>query len=1694
MNNEEFQIQIGASIDLSRPQRALEEFVQKSSRITKAINLDDGSRQFDKLTKYVNQTGQSFVQLTRYIEDADGYLDVARNEIVSVSTNFDKLNASLKDTTKQTEIFKTESGGLQTVITEVNAQGEKIITTITETKDAFGNAVKSTKVYNDTLKDTISIHTDSIINHTKEAKAIDGVGKSLQGTSKSTETFITEFGNLKTITTEVNEKGESLVTTVLKFRDALGNLVTTTKVENETLGQTIKAHTETENVLNREADIFARLNKEVQNTSREVNTYTMYNGNLKTVITEVNAQGETILTRIVKAKTGIGELTTTTEQYNLTLHKEISKHTEVTKNREEGIKALEKEAEEREKAKRKAEEEAEALKKDEEAKKRNAKATQQNADANRTLGQTFTDVVKKVSKFYLASLPIRTFQKAITETITTVKEFDSAVTELAKVSTLSGNSMDEYTRKLGELGETVARTRTEMVESATEFKKAGFSEEDSATLAQLSALYQNTADEELSASEATSVLVSQMKAFNYTAQDAIHITDAINQVSQDFAVSSGDIGKGLTQAGASLQTYGNSFDQTIGLLTAGTEIFQGKSQQVARGLNQIANRVAKNEEVLHRYGVEIKDENEELRSTYDILSDLKPKWDKMSSAQKVALGTTLAGTNQYKIFSAVMSNFQTAIDATEKAFDSENATMRQNKVYMESLEAKTQALKTAFQDLVLGKGGLQDFAKIIVDMGTGILKLVNNLGGLPTILSAIIGALITINANLIWDKMIVGVSSTVKLLKGLASAFTMAQTKGMGLNAVIQTMGLSLSALQLVVGAVTTAITVGVMAYQKYVQQQEEASRARKEEVSKNKEVIDSYQSVIEKLSDENTSRSELNDIIDAHLSKYASELKAIENDNDARQETINKLQEEIKLRAQATKQTGYTDYNEAIQRTENTNDNEFSIYGDSKEVKDIIKKYQGTVVGSSFSWDGFTSDIFGKSGEALYDYKFKGTQEEYIKFLQSTIDELQKLDDGTNKYKNTLEGLETELENARQQQQEDADTINSYEGALYILGELDEEKAKAYEANEAEEKHNEGLKELQETYRITASDIEDYKEAHEGATDEEAIEAIAEERSQLKEVSDVIDEVRQKYDSFRSSLSAIESSQDKLKNAFKELNKEGEISFQTQMDLIDSGYATALMWDETTGKCYLNKDAVVELTKAKYQDAIADSELQMSEIQEKMKKDGIVAVESADGFLELAKAKTLAGLGLNESGYDDNGIKYSEEYIQSISNAANEVINTYNELFSSHKALTESLNNLETKGVDAYNAIEGGANSAKSATNSLTSAIDKQVSALKKVKEQAIKAVEKQISDLKKEKDQAIKAIEAQIKALEREKEIRKKYWEEQLKNLERENEEREKGLELQKKQEELARAQQNRKMIFKDGQFQYGADETEVSSAQQALFEQEDQNEYEKQKQLLEDLRDAEMEMYEQRIQTLEDYKEQVEEYYDQQIEALEEYKEQLEEEYDAQIEALELLKENITEIYDNLTEEEKAQLEALLNSETWFQDNSVSQWNSYFSRVQDAIKSGQNAVKGLLNGGIDGTGGYLVSTGANAISTGANYIGAYASGKGSIGDNQLAVVGENPRYREIVIGSKLNNDQGILMNLKRGSGVVNAGATNTLASLFHQLGGNKQLNANNVSNGGTTISINNITLPEVKNGSDFVEYLQNFALDMTQKAYAR
>lgn len=267
----------------------------------------------------------------------------------------------------------------------------------------------------------------------------------------------------------------------------------------------------------------------------------------------------------------------------------------------------------------------------------------------------FTDTFMKMAKFNTINLIYDSITNSISEAIEITNEFNRATTELKKVSDLSGESLSEYTEQLSEYGEAVGRTMTEMTDSATIFKRTGSTDEEAAQLAQISELYKNVADSEITSAEASSFLVSQMKAFNYTAEESIHVIDSVNSVANHFAVSTDDLQTALSKSAAAMATAGNSFEETIALVEAGTAIMQGQAGTVGNGLRTIAINIAslatESDEFVAANGkvnISLKNERGEIRNTYEILNDLAKNWNNLSTAEQNSIAVTLAGKHKYK--------------------------------------------------------------------------------------------------------------------------------------------------------------------------------------------------------------------------------------------------------------------------------------------------------------------------------------------------------------------------------------------------------------------------------------------------------------------------------------------------------------------------------------------------------------------------------------------------------------------------------------------------------------------------------------------------------------------------------------------------------------------------------------------------------------------------------------------------------------------------------------------------------------------------------------------------------------------------------------------------------------------------------------------------------------------------------------
>lgn len=115
----------------------------------------------------------------------------------------------------------------------------------------------------------------------------------------------------------------------------------------------------------------------------------------------------------------------------------------------------------------------------------------------------------------------------------------------------------------------------------------------------------------------------------------------------------------------------------------------GRSLQVARGLNTIAARLIKNQGLLDKYNISLRNTADgSMKSTYDVLYELSKAWQTMGDEERVTVGTAIAGVNQYKVLAAVMTNFQSAIDAVTVAEQAQGSAMEENERYMKSFEAK----------------------------------------------------------------------------------------------------------------------------------------------------------------------------------------------------------------------------------------------------------------------------------------------------------------------------------------------------------------------------------------------------------------------------------------------------------------------------------------------------------------------------------------------------------------------------------------------------------------------------------------------------------------------------------------------------------------------------------------------------------------------------------------------------------------------------------------------------------------------------------------------------------------------------------------------------------------------------------------------------------------------------------------------
>ena len=351
---------------------------------------------------------------------------------------------------------------------------------------------------------------------------------------------------------------------------------------------------------------------------------------------------------------------------------------------------------------------------------------------------------KQIGQFALTYGVIQnTAMQLPSKIISAVTDVDSAMTNLYKVTDETDQRYQKFINNAGNTSNYLGRDMSSYINQTAEWAKLNYSLSDSEQLAKLSSIYANVG--EVGDETAVSDMVTAMKAFNIQASDAQKIIDSYNRLGNEFAVTSADIGEGISNSASSLATAGNDFDQATSMIVGMSEITQSaneagnalkvvsmrlrgydeETQSYTNDVEELSGKVAdltKTAETPGGISLFTDDTKQTYKDTYTLIEDISKIYDKLSDKNRAELLEVIAGKNRGNQIAALIQAFQSGQvqKAYEASKNSEGSAQQEQERWLNSIEAKQQQFSSQFQKLstdVLSS----DFVKGAVDFGSGFL-------------------------------------------------------------------------------------------------------------------------------------------------------------------------------------------------------------------------------------------------------------------------------------------------------------------------------------------------------------------------------------------------------------------------------------------------------------------------------------------------------------------------------------------------------------------------------------------------------------------------------------------------------------------------------------------------------------------------------------------------------------------------------------------------------------------------------------------------------------------------------------------------------------------------------------------------------------------------------------------------------------
>lgn len=356
----------------------------------------------------------------------------------------------------------------------------------------------------------------------------------------------------------------------------------------------------------------------------------------------------------------------------------------------------------------------------------------------KSFSQTFSEGIKKFSYWTSSTFLVMKTVQEIKESITAVRELDTALVDLRKTSTMSASQLKEFYFLANDTAKQMGVTTKEIIDQASAWSRLGFSSQEAATqMAKLSSQFKLISPG-MTSEEATSGIVSVMKAYDIDVSDVLDgIMSKINIVGNTQALSNSDIVAMLQDSVSAMREGNNTLEQTIALETAAYEIMQDRSvgngfKTVSlrlRGLNEETQEVDDSLKTIKGdlydlTGVSIMEDADTYKSTYQILKEISDVWDSLTDKTQAKALELMFGKLRANVGASVLKNFDAAEEAMDSMANSAGNAEAEMSIAMDSLDFKINRFKETGTSISQNLFNRDDM-KTIVDALTKVAEVID---------------------------------------------------------------------------------------------------------------------------------------------------------------------------------------------------------------------------------------------------------------------------------------------------------------------------------------------------------------------------------------------------------------------------------------------------------------------------------------------------------------------------------------------------------------------------------------------------------------------------------------------------------------------------------------------------------------------------------------------------------------------------------------------------------------------------------------------------------------------------------------------------------------------------------------------------------------------------------------------------------